>query len=167
MDRDTVRAALGYVPPQEILIVGCRGALVNHCLVGRLTLHLARQFDGGISLYGQLEPLGRRRDSSVEEARAFMAASPGAAWELYGCDPPRPDGTPDGPDCLVDVAFLAVWLDRPDFYLLERPRGAGAARPPRRRLASSMGRPVQVWAALAAETNVRGSMRSRYSRPAR
>lgn len=118
LDLDAVRAALGYLPPQEILIVGFCGALVNHCLVGRLALHLARQFDGIINLYGQLEPLGPRRDSSVEEARAFMAAIPGAVWETYDSDSPYPDGTPNHPICLVDARFLEAWLDHPDFYLL-------------------------------------------------
>jgi hypothetical protein len=112
MDLDSVCAALGYVPPQEILVFGFCGGIVNHCLVGRIALHLARQFGGTICLYGQVRALDARGDSSTDEARTFMASVGGTFWEFC------PDGPNSAPCAVVDVLFLQKWLRHPEFHLL-------------------------------------------------
>ncbi|HZU95291.1 MAG TPA: DUF6368 family protein [Planctomycetota bacterium] len=111
---DEMEKALGYLPPQEILIVAyCNGA-EDHLLLGRLVLTLAKRFGGVVNMGGPVET-AMGRDEDDPEAQAIKRSLPGKCYEVsYEIDEKR-----RGSFHVVDTTFLDAWLAHPRFRMVK------------------------------------------------
>ncbi|KOV71608.1 hypothetical protein ADL00_07305 [Streptomyces sp. AS58] len=99
-------------PVQELVwTAGTRGRN-SHLLLGYLMLALSRRFDtlidfGGLLGYRySIHQLIGRRGAPTDRGRQLAASLPGRDWELHH------------ETHVADSAFLAVWLQHPQFHMI-------------------------------------------------
>lgn len=102
---EEVGTAIGYRPAQGILVIAMCNQRIDHCLIARLALHLAQQFDAYIDMGGTLTPplppAVKKEDGTyvpwfdlvtLDDIRTFLADLPGRVWEISGEDDVRRTG---------------------------------------------------------------------------
>ncbi len=127
---EEIGLVIGYYPAQEILVIAMCNQRIDHCLIARLALHFARQFDALIDLDGTitppLPPPAKKEDGMYvpwfelvtrDEIHTFLADLPGTVWEI-GAEG-EIDGHASLPSHVVDATFLDAWIRHPHFHMIK------------------------------------------------
>ncbi len=127
---EEIGTAIGHRPAQEILVIAMCNGRIDHCLIARLALHLARQFDATIDMGGTitppLPPPVKKEDGmyvpwfervTLDDIHTFLAGLPGRVWEIYAED--DIDRRASLPSHVVDATFLDAWTRHPHFRMIK------------------------------------------------
>lgn len=127
---EEIGLAIGYRPVQDILVIAMCNQRIDHCLIARLALHFAQQFDALIDMGGTitppLPPAVKKEDGTyapwfdlvtLDDIRTFLADLPGRVWEIYGED--EIDRYASLPSHVVDATFLDAWVRHPHFHMIK------------------------------------------------